>query len=221
MCQRPTCSENWKVENIFPEVFLLEFITENFVSLNYFCLAIFPFFSVTLDIFFFLLYSYSHFVWAAPAESVAHEITANIGSSDTDPNGLVDSLKFYHCVLSAWRIQSTKQNHNVGSTLDDEVWLPATTIHRHREQCKTFQEQWRKTSLTHSSQNHEEKKVSRFTENEAYHFSFDAKQKNAFLIRFMCCGHFYSVERRKMKNSILPSIFCSDRSSLLFFSCDT
>lgn len=62
-----------------------------------------------------------------------------------------------------------------------------------------------------------EKKVSRFTENEEYLFSFDAKQKNAFLIRFMCCGHFYSVERRKMKNSILPSISCSDRSSLLFF----
>lgn len=108
--------ENWKVENIFPEVFLLEFITENFVSLNYFCLAIFPFSSQFLRralAFSFPLYFCSPFFFILILASavltdwrVADEITTERISegSDSDPNGLVDSLKFYHWMVSvsAW-----------------------------------------------------------------------------------------------------------------------
>lgn len=126
-------------------------------------LLLFGHFSFLLRTFFFFL-SHVHFVWAVLQRNASPTKVPRISEgSDTDPNGLVDSLKFYHCVLSAWRIQPTKQNHNVGS---------ATTIHRHREQCKTFQKTMTRTCLTHFSRNTEE--VLRFTENEAYQFSFDA-----------------------------------------------
>lgn len=187
--------KSWK--NIFPEVFLLEFITD---KLCVFELLLFGHFSILHNFaerpfvpFFFIIFI--SLEMCSDGFRCRRNYWRISEGSDSDPNGLVDSLKF----LS---LHTKRVAHATPSNRPTDRPTVEAEPTRRKSALATCQRPLFIASRNNGRLRRHFPKSEKFffhalpTDTGAHHFSFDAKQKNAFLIRFMCRRHIYSAERR-------------------------